>query len=169
MRNLCHLVPHKSSYITPPSIAPLLRSPSSSILWHPPTQSLTSQFTYSPRKQHYPHITTNVSHNMSFSNANTGDKPADPYKATNMDAPELKEKIETLVTFITGCKFGMMTTKTADSELLVSRCMALAATVSSFSKYPFALPFIFRADYNIVGRWRRRSPLPYQHRIRQNR
>lgn len=59
-----------------------------------------------------------------------GDKTADPYKARNEDEPELQQKIEDLVKFITGCKFGMMTTRIASSGLLTSRCMALAATVS---------------------------------------
>ncbi|KAL8738376.1 MAG: hypothetical protein Q9190_008013, partial [Brigantiaea leucoxantha] len=64
---------------------------------------------------------------MSFSNTDTGDKPADPYKAANKTEPELKEKIEDLVAFVEACKFGMMTTRIESSGLLVSRCMALAA------------------------------------------
>ncbi|KAL8684411.1 MAG: hypothetical protein Q9218_008306 [Villophora microphyllina] len=63
---------------------------------------------------------------MSFSNTDTGDKPADPYKAVNKTDPELKEKIDDLVNFIETCKYGMMTTRIASSGLLVSRCMALA-------------------------------------------
>ncbi|KAI4190189.1 MAG: hypothetical protein L6R41_000935 [Letrouitia leprolyta] len=63
---------------------------------------------------------------MSFSNTNTGSKPADPYKAANMDAPELKEKVENLVSFIDSCKFGMMTTRIESTGALASRCMALA-------------------------------------------
>lgn len=66
---------------------------------------------------------------MSFSNADTGDKPADPYKAENKNEPSLKEKVEDLVGFIESCKFGMMTTRTEGSGLLVSRCMAVAAKV----------------------------------------
>ncbi|KAL8709423.1 MAG: hypothetical protein Q9220_005806 [cf. Caloplaca sp. 1 TL-2023] len=64
---------------------------------------------------------------MSFSNTDTGSKPADPYKATNKTEPELKEKVEDLVAFIEKCKFGMMTTRIGSSGLLTSRCMALAA------------------------------------------
>ncbi|KAL8914768.1 MAG: hypothetical protein Q9171_000604 [Xanthocarpia ochracea] len=64
---------------------------------------------------------------MSFSNADTGDKPADPYKTANKTEPKLKEKIEDLVNFVESCKFGMMTTRIGSSGLLVSRCMALAA------------------------------------------
>jgi hypothetical protein len=64
-----------------------------------------------------------------FSNANTGSKPADPYTAKNKDEPSLSEKVEDLSSFISACKFGMMTTHTKDSNLLVSRCMALAAKV----------------------------------------
>ena len=67
---------------------------------------------------------------MSFSNTETpADKPADPYKATNKTEPELKEKVEDLVNFISACKFGMMTTRIESSGLLTSRCMALAAKV----------------------------------------
>ncbi len=65
----------------------------------------------------------------SFSNADTGNKPADPYKEKNFQQPELKEKIDDLVTFMDHCKFGMMTTRIASSGLLTSRCMALAAKV----------------------------------------
>ncbi|KAL8809349.1 MAG: hypothetical protein Q9223_007937 [Gallowayella weberi] len=64
---------------------------------------------------------------MSFSNTDTGDKPADPYKAVNKTEPKLKEKVEDLVDFIESCKFGMMTTRIESNGLLVSRCMALAA------------------------------------------
>lgn len=68
---------------------------------------------------------------MSFSNTEVpADKPADPYTATNKSEPELKEKVEDLVNFITSCKFGMMTTRIESTGLLTSRCMALAAKVS---------------------------------------
>lgn len=68
--------------------------------------------------------------NMSFSNTTVpADKPAEPYKATNLTDPGLKEKIEDLVSFIESCKFGMMTTRIESSGLLTSRCMALAAKV----------------------------------------
>lgn len=70
---------------------------------------------------------------MSFSNTSTGDKPADPYKQLNEDEPDLKTKVEQLVEFITKAKFGMMTTHEVASEQLVSRCMALAATVCQTS------------------------------------
>ena len=69
---------------------------------------------------------------MSFSNTEVpGDKPADPYKATNLTNPDLKEKVQDLVSFIESCKFGMMTTRIESSGLLTSRCMALAAKVPS--------------------------------------
>jgi len=65
---------------------------------------------------------------MSFSNADTGSKPADPYKEKNADVDvSLKEKVEDLSEFISACKFGMMTTRDGSSGMLVSRCMALAA------------------------------------------
>ena len=60
----------------------------------------------------------------------SGSKPIDPYKAKNYE-PEVsaKDKIEGLVQFIKEIKFGMLTTKASDSELLSSRAMALAGTV----------------------------------------
>ncbi|KAF7867457.1 uncharacterized protein EAF02_009648 [Botrytis sinoallii] len=64
---------------------------------------------------------------MSFSNADTGSKDADPYKAKNIDTPNLKEKVEDLNDFIDACKFGMMTTRDGKTGALVSRCMAVAA------------------------------------------
>ena len=67
---------------------------------------------------------------MSFSNADTGDKPADPYKEKNLDDASIKEKIEDLSEFISASKFGMMTTRDGSSGALVSRCMALAAKVN---------------------------------------
>ena len=84
---------------------------------------------------------------MSFSNADTGDKTADPYwllslhwtmadvldryKANNQDEPGTEQKITDLTNFIKGSKFGMMTTYSSHSGTLASRCMAVAATVSS--------------------------------------
>lgn len=74
-------------------------------------------------------LTTHPISMASFSNTDTGSKPADPYKQKNLHEPELKEKIEDLVKFMDHCKFGMMTTRIASSGLLTSRCMALAAKV----------------------------------------
>jgi len=65
-----------------------------------------------------------------FSNTSTGDAPADPYKAANKDEADLDQKVSDFVNFATDTKFGMMTTRTADSGDLVSRAMAIAATVS---------------------------------------
>ena len=69
------------------------------------------------------------SYAMSFSNTTTGDAPADPYKKANQEDIPLKTKVDDLVEFINKCKFGMMTTRGSASGNLVSRCMALAATV----------------------------------------
>ena len=66
---------------------------------------------------------------MSYSNADTGSKPADPYKDKNLQDPDLKTKVEDLVKFVESSKFGMMTTRIASSGLLVSRAMAVAAKV----------------------------------------
>jgi len=60
-------------------------------------------------------------------NTSAGNKPVDPYKAKNFEDPPLAQKVEDLVKFISDIKYGMLTTKvSSDSELLTSRCMALA-------------------------------------------
>jgi len=64
---------------------------------------------------------------MSFSNADTGSKDPDPYKAKNLDDTTIQEKIEGLSDFVTACKFGMMTTRDGKTGALLSRCMALTA------------------------------------------
>lgn len=65
-----------------------------------------------------------------FSNANTGDKPADPYAEANADPKvTLKEKVEALSKFAQNCKFGMMTTRDTSNGKLSSRCMAVAGQV----------------------------------------
>ena len=100
---------------------PLLTKPSSRH-WHP-TSNLHS-------KHRIRHFTSAPLVKMSFSNTNVpADKPADPYKATNLTNPDLKEKVQDLVSFIESCKFGMMTTRIESTGLLTSRCMALAAKV----------------------------------------
>jgi hypothetical protein len=68
---------------------------------------------------------------MSFSNADTGSKPADPYKQNNVDNASLKDKIEDLTAFAEKTKFCLMTTHIAETNKLATRCMALAATVSN--------------------------------------
>jgi hypothetical protein len=65
-----------------------------------------------------------------FSNADTGSKNPDPYTAKNKDEASLKEKAEDLIAFVDKTKFCLLTTHVADSDLLASRCMALAAKVS---------------------------------------
>ena len=65
----------------------------------------------------------------SFSNTDTGNKPADPYTEANKDEASLQDKVETLTKFVSSCKFGMMTTRDATSDKLASRAMAVAATV----------------------------------------
>lgn len=46
-----------------------------------------------------------------FSNADTGSKPADPYKERNLDDASIEEKVESQSEFVSNCKFGMMTTR----------------------------------------------------------
>lgn len=125
-----------------------------------------------------------IQHKMSaeFSNTDTGSKPADPYKATNKDEPGTEEKIEALSQFISASKFGMMTTRIADSGLLVSRCMAVAGKVSSsvnqisinmssFTCTEHLLnegcPSILTVILALGEGWYR-SDLPHQYRVREN-
>ncbi|CAD0016135.1 unnamed protein product [Aureobasidium pullulans] len=78
-------------------------------------------------QSHYQPFSTSTA-KMSFSNTDTGSKPADPYTAKNLEQPDtLKEKVGDLITFVEKSKYCMMTTRIASSGLLVSRCMALAA------------------------------------------
>lgn len=64
-----------------------------------------------------------------FSNTDTGNKTADPYTTKNLEEPSLKERVEDLQSFIDKTKFCLLTTRIADSDLLASRAMALAAKV----------------------------------------
>lgn len=69
--------------------------------------------------------------------SSTTHKHADPYKQKNLDLDtNLKEKVEGLVSFAEGLKFGLMTTRQNESGMLVSRCMAVAGRVcfSTFLK-----------------------------------
>ena len=101
-----------------------------------PVRPLTSTLL----RANIPQSKTFSSSRMSFSNTNTGDKPADPYTAKNHDEPGTKDKIEDLSNFITSCKFGMMTTRDAASGSLVSRCMALADKV--MLRHPYQATFL---------------------------
>lgn len=82
-------------------------------------------------KQHT--VTRIHTYNMSsgFSNTDTGSKTADPYTEKNKEEPSLKEKVEDLLKFIDNTKFCLLTTHVADSDLLASRAMAVAAKVRS--------------------------------------
>ncbi|KAI4640868.1 uncharacterized protein J4E79_011798 [Alternaria viburni] len=64
-----------------------------------------------------------------FSNTDTGSKTADPYTQKNLEEPSLKEKCEDLLNFVDKTKFCLLTTQAADSDLLASRAMAVAAKV----------------------------------------
>jgi general stress protein 26 len=72
-----------------------------------------------------------------FSNTNTGDKPADPYTAANKDMASLEDKMKALDNFTNYCKFGMMTTRDPSSDKLVSRCMAIAFKEAKGTDYLF--------------------------------
>ena len=93
--------------------------------------SHTASITRLPSPHNVPSTRTYTMSQKPFSNTEVpADKPADPYTATNKSEPELKEKVQDLVSFIESCKFGMMTTRIGSSGLLTSRCMALAAKVT---------------------------------------
>ena len=116
----------------PAVVAPL--STSSSLPALPLLTKLSSRHWHLTSNQHSIHPTRQFTSaplvRMSFSNTNVpADKPADPYKATNLTNPDLKEKVQDLVSFMESCKFGMMTTRIESTGLLTSRCMALAAKV----------------------------------------
>lgn len=106
----------------------------------------------------------------SFSNTNTGDKLADPYKEKNLDQVSIEEKINDLSEFISACKFGMMTTRDASTGYLTSRCMALAAKVLPFFRISSLITSKqSQSDKSHPGKRRHRPNIPHQHRIRQNR
>lgn len=114
--------PPSTSSSSLPAFSLLTRTKAPLRLFHSTTNLQTSH-------QIRPLSSTPLS-NMSFSNTTVpGDKPADPYKAANLTDPDLKEKVQDLVSFMESCKFGMMTTRIESSGLLTSRCMALAAKV----------------------------------------
>ncbi|KAI0165567.1 hypothetical protein GGR57DRAFT_126529 [Xylariaceae sp. FL1272] len=74
----------------------------------------------------------------SFSNADTGSKPADPYSAKNKDnAVSTQDKVDALDRFVDASKFGMMTTRDPSSGRLVSRCMAVAAKEAGSTDHLF--------------------------------
>ena len=83
-------------------------------------------------------------------NTTTGNHPLDPYKTQNFEDPPLAQKIEDLVDFISEVKFGMLTTKQSNGELLISRCMALAAKVSKTPKSCTALRSISSGEFQTV-------------------
>ena len=133
-------------------IAPHLTSSSSSSFGasRPPTLSLLIKPSSRPLHptinlqfhHHNRQLSSTPASKMSFSNTKVpDDKPADPYKATNLTNPDLKEKVQDLVSFMESCKFGMMTTRIESSGLLTSRCMALAAKVGPPCPNPPRCPF----------------------------
>ncbi|MCJ1446441.1 MAG: hypothetical protein MMC23_006946 [Stictis urceolatum] len=64
---------------------------------------------------------------MSYSNADTGDKPANPAAIKSNDDIPIGDKVLQLSEFMDKCKFAMMTTRVGSTGQLVSRCMALSA------------------------------------------
>ncbi len=129
MRIFASLSTLSKPLIAPPSTSSSILACSvlikpASRLSHPATR------THLQLSHHIRQLSSTPYSKMSFSNTDVpGDKPADPYKATNLTNPDLKEKVQDLVSFIEACKFGMMTTRIESSGLLTSRCMALAAKV----------------------------------------
>ncbi|KAI0112772.1 pyridoxamine 5'-phosphate oxidase [Hypoxylon sp. NC0597] len=88
----------------------------------------------------------------SFSNTDTGDKPSGPYYNKNIDTDvTLKEKVEALAKFVSSRKFGMMTTRDPSSGKLVSRCMAVAGTVSKQKEHHYPTIFPIRQWASFAG------------------
>lgn len=80
-----------------------------------------------------PNNKTKMSGSISTTAANQN---VDPYKSHNFEDVPLEQKITDLANFVSEIKFGMLTTKlSSDSDLLASRCMALAAQVCISSSY----------------------------------
>lgn len=78
------------------------------------------------------HTTTIKMSNPGTNTTGSGAPAVDPYKSKNTeDDISLQEKVEALVKFAQANKFGMMTTRDAETGMLVSRCMAIAASVSN--------------------------------------
>jgi hypothetical protein len=98
---------------------------------------------------------------MAQQNPDTSAKHVDPYKEANLETGvSLEQKIQDLSSFMTHCKFAMMTTRDAKSGNLVSRCMALAAQVC----VPLLAMEITASSLNrFLGKRRRQSPFPYQY------
>jgi hypothetical protein len=127
-----------------------------------PRRSITKQIFKINQTNYYTSSTRTFS-KMSFSNADTGSKPSDPYKEKNLEDASLKDKVEDLVNFAEKCKFCMMTTRIADSGLLVSRCMAMAAKVDII----LLSSKLLLTRY--LGREWDRPSIPRKFRIRKNR
>jgi len=99
-----------------------------------PSIRLSTSFTYRPLTRSIP-----INHSrklyrdkstMSYSNADTGDKPANPANIKSKDDLPTGDKVKQLVEFVDANKFGMLTTRIESSGQLVSRCMALGAKES---------------------------------------
>jgi hypothetical protein len=113
------------------SSSPNGRAQGSTLEEHFQSQSLT-QIKLQNNQQKRNFTASSTMSSNTFSNADTGSKPADPYtkKAQEGDDVSLQEKVEDLVDFINAAKFGMMTTRQSDTGLLASRAMAVAGKVS---------------------------------------
>lgn len=98
--------------------------------------AITRTYTLQHQQNQRPYsskMTSTHANNAGGTYSTTDIKNADPYKQKNLDSETcLKEKVEDLVSFIEGLKFGMMTTRQKESGLLVSRCMAVAARVGFY-------------------------------------
>lgn len=66
----------------------------------------------------------------------SNNKDVDPYKFHNYEEVPLQQKVDDLAQFVSQIKYGMLTTKlSSDSDLLGSRCMALAGQVCHNGTY----------------------------------
>ena len=96
------------------------------------TSTITTFHTIKPYKNlRTLHTTTVKMSNPGTNTTGSGAPAVDPYKSKNTEEDiSLQEKVEALVKFAQANKFGMMTTRDAETGMLVSRCMAIAASVS---------------------------------------
>jgi hypothetical protein len=69
---------------------------------------LTTTLSRAHKRRNATQTRTFTNTKMSFSNTNTGDKPADPYKERNIDDASIKDKVEDLGEFVSSCKFSVM-------------------------------------------------------------
>ena len=105
----------------------------------------------------------------------SGNQAVDPYKSHNFEDVPLQQKVEDLVKFASEIKYGMLTTKLSEgSDLLASRCMALAGQVCTstmrIAYWRDGKPVENEAKHDllVLGKRWHRPHLPHKPLIRQS-